>query len=211
MKYILCYGDSNTWGCIPEHKGRYDFDKRWTGVMQKELGPSYHIYENALNGRTTVFEDPIEERRNGRDNFETLLEIHSPLDLIILMLGTNDCKDRHNQTPWDIAWGVDLLVTLIEKSACGREGKTPQILIAAPIHLNNRWGETLHGTIFSDKAIEKSTQLSAPYQKVAQLHSCHFFDASTIAEAQGDGIHMYEEDLKKLGLAFAKEVKSILA
>lgn len=82
MKYILCYGDSNTWGRIPITKGRYDFPVRWPGVMQAELGDGYHVYENAVNGRTTVFEDPIEEGRNGRTNFEVSL-ITEPLVVII--------------------------------------------------------------------------------------------------------------------------------
>jgi lysophospholipase L1-like esterase len=210
MQYVLCYGDSNTWGCVPETFERYDFPVRWPGVMQRELGNQYHIYENAMNGRTTVFEDPIEEGRNGRTGLETLLMVHAPLDSVVLMLGTNDVKDRHGQSPWDIAWGVDLLITIIEKSGCGRDGSVPEILLVSPIHLNNDWGSSLHYTVFSEQSIEKSKQLATCYHKVAQLHQCAFFDAATVAHAEGDGVHMSTQSHEAIGKALASEVRQLL-
>ena len=113
MKYVLCYGDSNTWGCTPETMARYEFSQRWPGVMQKELGSDFHVYENALNGRTTVFDDPIEEGRCGKSTLETALLMNAPLDLVILMLGTNDTKPRFNVSAWDIGWGMDLLIQYV--------------------------------------------------------------------------------------------------
>ncbi len=210
MKYILCYGDSNTWGCVPEVFTRYEFGVRWPGVMQQLLGPGFHVYENALNGRTTVFEDPIEEGRNGRANFEVTLMQNAPLDLVILMLGTNDTKIRFLKQPWDIAWGLDLLVDYIQKSHAGRDAGTPQILIAAPIHITDDWGKSLHDTVFDQTSIAKSKQLAACYEFVAKLRGCAFIDAAQFAAASGDGVHMTAAEHQKLGQAMADRVRAML-
>ena len=118
MKYVLCYGDSNTWGCKPEDHERYEFYERWPGIVQKDLGDEFRIYENGLNGRTTVFEDPIEEGRCGKEGFLYLLESCSPLDAVVIMLGTNDCKLRFGMPAWDIGWGMDLLLQYVGKANC---------------------------------------------------------------------------------------------
>lgn len=210
MRYILCYGDSNTWGCVPAKFTRYDFQERWPGVMQAKLGAGYHVYENALNGRTTVFEDPIEEHRSGKEGFEIALMSTAPLDLVIFMLGTNDTKDRHNQSAWDITWGMELLTQYVRKAKCGRGGGNPGILILSPIHLNDDWGESLHHTVFSAQSIEKSRQLAKTYEFLATMANCHFLDAALYAQAKGDGVHMTAEGHKRLGEAVAQKVESIL-
>ena len=210
MKYILCYGDSNTWGCVPAKFTRYEFAERWPGVMQALLGGGYHVYENALNGRTTVFEDPVEEHRNGKEGFEIALMSTAPLDLIIFMLGTNDVKDRHGQSAWDITWGMELLTQYVRKAKCGRGGGNPEILIVSPIHLNDDWGESLHYTVFSQTSIQKSKQLAEKYAFMAGMSGCHFLDAAQYAQANGDGVHMTAEGHKRLGEAIAIKVKSIL-
>lgn len=210
MKYILCYGDSNTWGCVPEKFTRYDFNDRWPGAMKNLLGEDYHIYENALNGRTTVFEDPIEEGRNGRANFEVTLMQNAPIDLLIIMLGTNDVKNRFVKDPWDIGWGLDLLIAHAKKSTCGKFAKAPEILISAPIHLNSDWGSTLHNTVFSPESIQKSEQLAPIYEVIAQRNGCHFLDASQFAYACGDGVHMTKESHAVLAKAMAEKVRQII-
>ncbi len=107
MKYVLCYGDSNTWGASPDQLPRYEFAERWTGIVQENLKDEVHIYENGLNGRTTVFHDDVELGRNGRVGFDTVLDMNAPLDLVIIMLGTNDCKQRFSNHPaWDVALGI---------------------------------------------------------------------------------------------------------
>ena len=210
MKYILCYGDSNTWGCVPEVFTRYDFPDRWPGVMQNLLGPEYHVYENAMNGRTTVFEDPIEEGRNGRVGLEKVLMENMPLDLIIFMLGTNDVKDRHGQSPWDIGWGLDLLIKISKNPMYGRDGICPKILIASPIHINNDWGTSLHHTVFSEYSIKKVKQLAKVYEEIAKLNECEFFDCAAISSATGDGVHMSKDGHKALGTALAKTVRNLI-
>lgn len=210
MKYILCYGDSNTWGCIPESFGRYDFDVRWPGVMQQLLGADYHVYENALNGRTTVFEDRIEEGRNGRVGLESVLMQNAPLDAIILMLGVNDCKIRFSQQPWDIAWGMDLLVQTIEKEHPGRGGSIPKIVLVSPVPIGNSWGSSLHGTVFDDDSRRKSKELATIYQQIASRHHCFFLDPSEYVSAGSDGIHLSQQDHFRLGKAMAALMKGII-
>jgi lysophospholipase L1-like esterase len=210
MINILCYGDSNTWGCIPETFQRYEFDTRWPGVMQNTLGKEYHIYENALNGRTTVFEDFIEEGRNGKDGLPITLEINGPLDLVIFMLGTNDMKNRFNMSSWDVAWGMDLLVQYVKKANCGRDGKCPKILICSPIELGTKWDQTILGTVFDDVSTQKSLELAAKYKEVAKRNDCEFFETAKVAKASIDCVHMEPEDHKDIGIELAKKVKEIL-
>lgn len=93
---ILCFGDSNTYGYRPDGSGRFGADTRWTGLLQKKLGTNDRIIEEGLCGRTTVFSDELREGRRGLDTIGILLESHAPVDLLILMLGTNDCKTRYN-------------------------------------------------------------------------------------------------------------------
>lgn len=211
MKYILCYGDSNTWGCAPEVFSRYEFYERWPGVMQKLLGENYHVYEDALNGRTTVFEDPIEEGRCGKDGFAAALESNAPLDLIIIMLGCNDVKLRFNKEPWDIAWGVDLLIQYIRRANCGRDGNMPKVLIVAPPHFGNNWSQTRLGTVFDESCGEKLKKLAGPYKYVAEKNDCEFLDVGTLVEPGADCVHLTKEAHKTLGSVFAQKVFKILS
>ena len=206
MKNILCYGDSNTWGCIPVTMKRYDWNIRWPGVMQRILGEEYHVMENALNGRTTVFEDPIEENRCGKVGFSVVLETAAPLDLVIIMLGTNDCKDRFYKRASDIALGMDLLVQYVKQGSYGN----PQILIASPIHLGSDWDPRGHGLVFSDRSTQVSKELAPLYEWVAQYRGCHYMDAAPYAKAVDDSVHTSPEGHAALGKAFAQKVLEIL-
>ena len=113
MKNILCYGDSNTFG-FTLHGGRHPYDVRWTGRLQLALGPAYRVIEEGCGGRTTVFEDPIDLGRNGRTSLPVCLASHNPLDLVILMLGTNDMKHYFQNNAWSIGQGVAQLLHLIQ-------------------------------------------------------------------------------------------------
>lgn len=101
MKSILCYGDSNTYGLMPDSPDRYPRDVRWTGILQKKLGEDYYVIEEGLSGRTTLWDDPIEEHKNGKKYLLPCLDSHKPVDLVILMLGTNDLKTRFSLTPFE--------------------------------------------------------------------------------------------------------------
>lgn len=156
MKYILCYGDSNTYGTSPDDAPRYNFPVRWPGVLQRELGDAVHVYENGLGGRTTTFTDDVEPGRNGREAFAPVLEVNRPLDLVIIMLGTNDCKIRFANYPArDVAEGLRLLIKLASNERYARPGQPrPEILIVAPPPLRTEWDESVTDRIF-DKASAK--------------------------------------------------------
>lgn len=107
---ILCFGDSNTWGYRPDRKGRFDENTRWTGLLQQKLGPEYHIIEEGLCGRTTIFQDELRENRRGLDMVGATVEIHNPIDLMIIMLGTNDCKNHYRASASLISKGLDQVI-----------------------------------------------------------------------------------------------------
>ena len=132
MKRILCFGDSNTWGYEPATGNRYPEDVRWPGVLARELGGGFRVIEEALNGRTTVREDPVEENKNGMDYLRPCLESHAPLDLVIVALGINDLKARFFASASDAADGAGVLVSIAQRSGAGLEGGQPAVLLVAP-------------------------------------------------------------------------------
>lgn len=207
MKTILCYGDSNTWGWNATTKSRFDRDERWTGILRRELGEDYIIIEEGLNGRTTVWNDPIEGYKNGKEYLIPCLASQSPIDMVVLMLGTNDLKTRFSLTPLDIANGAGVLVDIIEKSESGPGGSKPKILLMCPPPLG-----TLEGTEFEEMLVggeEKSKKLVKHYSKVAEQYGCDFLDTSeVIVSSVIDAIHFDSDDHKKLGRAVAAIVRN---
>jgi lysophospholipase L1-like esterase len=207
MKTVLCYGDSNTWGYDPASKTRFPSDVRWTGVLRQQLGADYLVIEEGLNGRTTVWDDPIEGYKNGKEYLIPCLETHRPFDLIVIMLGTNDLKARFSLSAYDIAEGAGVLVDIVQKSDAGIDGKAPQVLLIAPppIAKLSEYAEMFEG------AAAKSHRLSAHYQRVAAERGCHFLDAGQVVVSSDiDGIHFEAGEHRKLGIAVAAAVKKIL-
>ncbi len=207
MKTILCYGDSNTWGYNPATKERYSKEERWTGILQKELGENYEIIEEGLNGRTTVWDDPIEGYKNGKKYLIPCLESHHPIDLVIIMLGTNDLKKRFSLSAFDIANGAQVLVNIVQKSEAGPGGAAPKVLLMAPPPVGKltEFAEEFEG------AEEKSRRFSYHFKRVADECGCEFLDTSKIIVSSDiDGIHFEVSEHKKLGQAVAKVVKKIL-
>jgi len=215
MKTILCFGDSNTWGwnasCVDENGNptRFGFDTRWPGILQRELGSDYRIIEEALNGRTTAFDDPFFTMRNGLAVLPMLLETHTPIDLLIIMLGGNDTKRMYNMSPGEIAYALELLVIAAVKRYSG--GEPPKILIIAPPHNPEGIAKGKFGFVFGSESATKSRALSQEYKSVAQNQGCFFLDAH-IAGAVIDGedqVHMGESGHAALGKAVAQKVIDI--
>ena len=207
MKRILCYGDSNTWGYNPVTQGRYDEYERWTGQLGLALGGDYHVIEEGLCGRTTVWDDPLEEYRNGYDYLIPCLESHKPLDLVILALGVNDLKMRFSLSAFDISEGVGVLARVIQKSDAGPANGTPQILLLAPPPLGKL---SAYAEMFAG-AEAKSQKLSGHYTRVAAELRCSFFDTATvIVPSDLDGVHYEKSEHAILGQAMANCVKEML-
>ena len=112
---ILCFGDSNTYGYIPDGSGRYSEDIRWTGLLQKKLASEATVIEEGLCGRTTVFQDELRAGRRGSELLPVLLESHYPLNLVTVMLGTNDCKTVYGASAEVIGKGVEQLINQIKQ------------------------------------------------------------------------------------------------
>lgn len=208
MKVVLCYGDSNTYGFDPLTQARFPREVRWTGVLANELGSQYSVIEEGLNGRTTVWDDPVEGlHKNGRSYLVPCLESHAPLDLVVLMLGTNDLKKRFSVTAYDIARSVETLICLIESSQAGIEMGAPKILLMAPPPFA-RLSE--YDEMFEGEA-GKSRRFGEYYQAVAERCGCYFMDAGqVIVSTDLDGIHFEADQHQKLGRAVAESVKHIL-
>jgi lysophospholipase L1-like esterase len=207
-KTILCYGDSNTWGWNPATQSRYARHERWTGVLRQELGEGYLIVEEGLNGRTTVWDDPIEGYKNGKEYLIPCLETHKPIDLVIVMLGTNDLKMRFSLPACDIASGAGVLVDMVAKSATGPEESAPPVLLVAPPPL----GELSEFAEVFEGGPVKSSQLSRHFGLVAEEQGCELLDASTVVVTSDvDGVHFDLSEHRKLGEAIAARVKQMLS
>ncbi len=207
MYEVMCFGDSNTWGYSPSTQQRFPRNVRWTGVLQAELGDGYRIIEEGLNGRTTVWEDDLEGDKMGKRHLPVILESQAPLDLVIVMLGTNDLKRRFSAHAWDIAEGAGRLVDMIVASKAGIGSAPPQVLLIAPPPLGKLsvWEGMFEG------GTEKSKQLGKHYREAARVRGCHFLDAGDVIRSSDiDGIHFEEKEHRALGQAVAREVKKIL-
>lgn len=207
MRRILCFGDSNTWGYDPATEDRFDDQTRWTGVLGAALGGDFTVIEEGLNGRTTVWNDPIEGYKNGHDYLVPCLETHRPLDLVVLMLGTNDLKRRFSLSAYDIAQGVAVLLRAISYSKAGRDGHAPRVLLLAPPPVARLTGfaEMFEGSE------AKSLLLGQHYRAVAVEYNVAFLDTSTVIRSSDlDGIHFEAEEHTKLGRAVAHEVLALV-
>ncbi|MBG87595.1 MAG: hypothetical protein CMO80_11940 [Verrucomicrobiales bacterium] len=210
MNRILCFGDSNTWGYIPaSNLERFPAHVRWPGVLQMELGDEYSIVEEAQNGRTTVFDDPYETIcKNGSRHLPVVLESQKPVEVVVLMLGTNDLKLHLNQNALTIAHGAGVLVSRILQSDAGPNQKAPKVLLISPAQIHPAqcpFGHKFDGTH------EKSVGFAKAYREVAELHGVEFLDAAEhVKVPETDCIHFDEAGHAALGTAVAKKLRVML-
>lgn len=215
MKTILCYGDSNTWGIDYQTGGRVPFQDRWVNVMQRELGAGYRVIEEGLNGRTTAEDDPSDEypaAKNGKCHLIPCLRSHYPLDLVILMLGTNDLKLQFFTSVGKIAENLGDLAEMAREELRIRQNRAPEILLAAPMVI----GDTIRESVFcaefgGEQAIAPSRELAGAIRKEAQRRSCFFINAAEIARPNSvDAVHFTAEGHRQFGKAAARKVREIL-
>ena len=213
---ILCFGDSLTWGWIATPEGapstRYPYSERWTGVMAARLGSDYDIIEEGLNARTTSIDDPVDPRLNGSAYLPTALASHLPLDLVIIMLGTNDAKSFYRRTPYEIALGMSKLVGQVLASAggLGTIYPAPKALVVAPpplAPLTNPWFQVMF-----EGGHDKTAELARHYSALASFMKVAFFDAASVVATDAvDGIHFSTKNNLDLGSALADQVAEIFS
>ena len=214
MKTILAFGDSLTYGANPQPGGpRHAYEDRWPSALEQGLGGTARVIAEGLGGRTTVSDDWYAAAdRNGARILPTLLESHSPLDLVIIMLGTNDVKPAICGSALEASFGMRRLVQVIRGHYAGKNEIAPPIILVAPplicesenADMMGHFGGLQHG-------LEQSSQFAAHYARRAQEWNTGFFDASTVAKADPlDGVHLDAANTRAIGTGLVPIVKQVL-
>ncbi len=198
---ILCYGDSNTFGYIPGRGGRYNRHTRWPGRLQELLGSEYQVIEEGLCGRTTAFEDMTEPGRNGLDRVREAVERSLPLDVLVIMLGSNDCKAQFGASAAEIAGGLEQVAA----QARGGEASGFRVLLVAPAAMTDRVMHSGFGSEFDQRSIKVSKELAEAYEALAGKCGCDFLDGSKVTQvSEIDGLHLDAEGHGRLAEAVVK-------
>ena len=210
MIRILCYGDSNTWGYIPgSNHQRYDENTRWTRLLSKKLGKDYEIIEEGLSGRTLISNDPRpgKEGRSGYQYLIPCLATHEPIDLVILMLGTNELKSTYNTSLEEIKDIVENnFVKVILNTKSKITNKSPKLLLIAPPLINEDADSNTKQLYLNGTAISK--QFNNIYKTIADNNKCYFLSNDGLAPGI-DGIHLDKENHKLLAEKIYKEIERI--
>ena len=211
MQDILVYADSLSWGIVPLTRGRLPFEARWPGVMEARLrseGRDVRVHEDCLNGRRTVWEDPYKPGRNGLQGLAQRIEIHSPLALVILMLGTNDFQSMHHHNAWHSGQGIAALVDAIRHAPIEPGMPVPPVMVAVPPPIRTPKGPIASKFTGGE---EKCLGLAEAYMEVANSLGCAFFDAASVTtSSRVDGVHLDADQHHRLGEALAKAASQIL-
>lgn len=199
---ILCFGDSNTHGYNPKNSMRYERDIRWTGILQKELGENYYVIEEGLNSRTIAMDDPVANGKSSLSYIEPCLYSHKPIDLIIVMLGTNDTKERFSLNSDVITLCMRRLIITIQNLSFSFNNGKANILLVAPLPLKDEL-EKNNGTM-GIGAVQKSKEIVGKYESLSKELGCYFFNPSLYTEVSDIDFMHYSEEAHKI---FATKIK----
>ncbi|OMD37077.1 SGNH/GDSL hydrolase family protein [Paenibacillus odorifer] len=208
---IVCFGDSNTWGYDAETDQRFTDEIRWTGLLDTELGNSYRVIEEGLPGRTSVSEDPLFEGLAGISYLYPCLMSHAPLDLVVIMLGTNDTKERFALTSYNIAQGIVRLALKAKGSGAGHAGKAPEVLVIAPPPIGAEYIHTPIGKPMGSNCSEKSMELSQHLAALLKGTDIHFMDSREyVSMNEIDYMHLDIQGHRNMADLVQNHVKRIL-
>ncbi len=224
MKTILCYGDSNTNGCNPlcdirdwETVGkekvpvRYERKVRWTGVLQKILGDDYYVIEEGLPGRTFVYDDAVLPYRSGKDYIRPCMMSHAPIDLLVVMLGTNDAKALFGSNEYSFAVGMEEFLKIVKDPSLWEPDQEIKILLIAPPPIGDAIETSPYYGMFDEGSVALSKKFAELYRKIAMVQGCYYLNAGDYAQPDpGDSIHFSVEDHRKLAEGIAVKIKEIL-
>lgn len=215
--HIICLGDSNTHGysadpadCADGPLQRFNEEERWPKLLQKALGDGVLVVEEGLSGRTTVFSDPLYEGLSALEYVYPCLKSHEPVALLIIMLGTNDTKERFGASAACIDLGMQRLVRKAMTVDCWGPGGTPNILVVAPPPIDKRMEDSPVGCTMGKGCVEKSRRLPALYAASAKLLGVHFLDAAGCEFNQVDFMHLTRRGHAQLAARLAEAVPGLL-
>ena len=210
MYTILCYGDSNTWGYDAKTARRYPREKRWTGILQQLLGEDYFIIEEGLCGRTAAFSTAVEPEINGLSFLPVCLKSHAPLDMIVIMLGTNDLQLKYAAPPLEVARGIEKMVQIIRDPYSHGFGKVPQILLISPTPAGEGIARFVLRDLFgAADCIPRTKELAQRIQSVAKIYDCLHLHAGAAAQpCTADGLHFDEDGHLALAQAVAEVIRT---
>ena len=210
-KHIVCFGDSNTHGYCADpndcadHGARFNEDERWPCVLGKLLGERYHILEEGLGGRTTVFDDPIHGDLAGIDYITPCLLSHEPVDLLIIMLGTNDAKERFGCTAAAIGVAMQRLIRKAQSTLCWPDSG-PNILVVAPPPI----GEGFFDPAMGEGCRERSLGMAEAFAAAAEVTGVHFMDAAECEFNPVDHMHLTCKGHSQLAHMLAELVPTLV-
>jgi len=204
MYEILCFGDSNTYGWDPATGGRFNKRGRWPMILQSHLGKGYHVIEEGLTGRTMVTDDPSMPGRCGKQYLAPCLHSHKPLDLVIIMLGTNDLKTAFKPSVEKLRDGMEELINVVLDVNRLYAATPAEILLVSPIHVSDAIKNSFFFDEFGIEAIGLSKQFADIFHGLAKQYGCLYFDASQHAvPSSTDGVHLDTEGHAALAKALA--------
>jgi lysophospholipase L1-like esterase len=208
---IVCFGDSNTWGYDAKTQERFPEGVRWTSILSEYLGDEFQVIEEGLSGRTSVVDDPLFEGLNGISYIHPCLMSHSPLELVIIMLGTNDTKERFSLTSYNIAQGIARLSHKAKNTPVGKQGTPPMLLVVAPPPISQEYLETDVGKSMGKDCDRKSEELSKHLEELLKIQGTEFLDTKGIVPMNTiDYMHLDEEGHRLLAKLVFDKIKDLL-
>jgi len=208
---ILCFGDSNTYGFNPNpYSYRYPEEKRWVNILADKLGSGYVVAAEGLNGRTTAYDRPGAPWKNGASTLVPCLATHKPVDILVIMLGTNDCIKEMGLSAQEIADGMESLVRITEEMAPEIQGYVPEIIVIAPGAIRADYANGPFADELDDESVRKSHEIADLYDKVLDKHHCVYIDATEDAEVSPlDAMHLSEEGHRTIAELVYKHIRNI--
>ncbi|ALX49977.1 SGNH/GDSL hydrolase family protein [Lentibacillus amyloliquefaciens] len=209
-KRVVCFGDSNTWGYDAETIGRFSEDIRWPCLLQQRLGDDYQVIEEGLSGRTSVNDDPLVEGLNAFSYIHPCLMSHSQLELVVIMLGTNDTKERFGLTAYNIAQGIARLAHKAKSANAGRLGGAPKVLVVTPPPIGAQYADTDIKHPMGENCDMKSREFPRHLKGLLKGTGIDFLDAgNAVSMNQIDFMHLDQAGHKQLADLVFEKVESI--
>lgn len=204
---VLCYGDSNTYGYDPVTEGRYPLEKRWTTLLGEKLGGRYEVIPEGLNGRTTAYDRSDATWKNGSNSIISCIGSHKPVDIMTIMLGTNDCNAELGLSAEDIARGMETLIELSVEKSPELQGYVPRIIVIVPPAIGDDYENSPFANKLTPDSIRKSHDIGPLYEKIADKYCCDFINAAGSVEvSELDSEHLSEQGHAHLAELIFKKI-----